>query len=172
MTLKALLNKRRSTRRYNDKTLDDSQVLTLCWAGYGLNENGRRNVPSAGGTYPMELYAVWNCHIYHYLPYGKRLEKLGSLENSESFGKQTVRINPAAIIVVAANWAKTTKRYGERGIRYVHMEAGHIGQNISLQAIEMGLGTVMIGAFSDGKVQRVLKIEENPLYLIPVGYYA
>ena len=169
--LKELLNKRRSTRKYNDKTLDDNQVLELCSAGYGLNENGRRTVPSAGGTYPMELYAVWNCHIYHYLPYGKRLEKLGSLDNQESFGKQTVRINAAAIIVVAANYDKTTPRYGKRGIRYVHMEAGHIGQNISLQAIEMGLGTVMIGAFRDSKVQRALKIAENPLYLIPVGYY-
>jgi SagB-type dehydrogenase family enzyme len=72
-------------------------------------------------------------------------------------------------IVIAAEVRRTTARYGQRAIRYVHMEAGHAGQNVSLQAIALGLGTVMIGAFDDGEVKEVLGIREEPLYIIPVG---
>jgi SagB-type dehydrogenase family enzyme len=165
--LKELLDKRRSIRRYNDKALTSKQLEKLCWAGYGIAKNGRRTVPSAGASYPMELYVVWEGHIYHYLPLRNDLEKVETLDSSE----QVMIFDAGTVIVVAANYDKTTKRYGKRGFRYVHMEAGHIGQNISLQAIEMGLGTVMIGAFRDGKVKRILKIDENPLYLIRVGYY-
>jgi SagB-type dehydrogenase family enzyme len=72
-------------------------------------------------------------------------------------------------IVIAADYGRTTGHYGQRGNRYVHMEVGHVGQNVSLQAIALGLGTVMIGAFEDKQVQEVLGIKEEPLYIIPVG---
>jgi SagB-type dehydrogenase family enzyme len=63
-------------------------------------------------------------------------------------------------------------RYGERGMRYVHMEVGHVGENVYLQARSMGLDTVAIGAFHDDEVSKVLKLPEKhkPLYLMPVGY--
>jgi SagB-type dehydrogenase family enzyme len=56
-------------------------------------------------------------------------------------------------IVIAAVYERTTNRYGERGIRYVHMEAGHVGQNLYLQAVARGLGMVVVGAFYDDQVQ-------------------
>ncbi len=81
-------------------------------------------------------------------------------------------VRDAAInLVVAAVYERTTVRYGDRGVRYVRMEVGHVGQNIYLQAESLGLGTVVIGAFHDDRIQSLLGLSENckPLYVIPVG---
>ena len=74
-------------------------------------------------------------------------------------------------IIFTAIYERTTAKYGERGIRYVHMEAGHASQNVYLQAAAMNLSTVAIGAFHQQKVQRVLDLPENeqPLYIMPIG---
>jgi nitroreductase len=72
--------------------------------------------------------------------------------------------------VLAADYDVTRRRYGERGVeRYVHMDAGHAAQNVLLQAEALDLGAAPIGAFSDTSVRRVLGIELEPLYLIPIG---
>jgi SagB-type dehydrogenase family enzyme len=75
-------------------------------------------------------------------------------------------------IVIVADYSRTTRRYGNRGERYVLMEVGHAGQNISLQAIAMGLATVMVGSFRDEEISHVMQLSSNyePLYVIPVGY--
>jgi SagB-type dehydrogenase family enzyme len=74
-------------------------------------------------------------------------------------------------IVICALYHRTSYRYGGRGERYVHMEVGHTGQNIHLQAVALGLATVEIGAFCDEEVREVLGLEEQikPLYIMPVG---
>ena len=74
-------------------------------------------------------------------------------------------------IVIGALYERTAMRYGDRGERYVHMEAGHAGQNIYLQSTALGLATVAIGAFYDEEVSQVLRLDEplKPLYLMPVG---
>jgi SagB-type dehydrogenase family enzyme len=77
-------------------------------------------------------------------------------------------------IVIAAVYQRTEWGYGQRAIRYVHIEVGHAAQNIHLQALALGLGSVPIGAFHDDQVQKVLSLARNqqPLYIIPVGYPA
>jgi len=74
-------------------------------------------------------------------------------------------------IVLCALYHRTSGRYGKRGERYVHMEVGHTGQNIHLQAVALGLATVEVGAFRDEEVREVLGLEEQikPLYIMPVG---
>jgi len=77
----------------------------------------------------------------------------------------------AAIFALSAVYERITGKYGERGIRYAHLEAGHAAQNLLLQVVAFGLGAVLVGAFDDAKVKRVLSLskQEVPLYLIPVG---
>ncbi|HCJ79526.1 MAG TPA: nitroreductase, partial [Desulfotomaculum sp.] len=74
-------------------------------------------------------------------------------------------------IIFSAMYERITGKYGERGIRYVYMEAGHAAQNVCLQAVSLGLGAVVVGAFRDIEVQKVVNMpaQEHPLYIIPVG---
>jgi SagB-type dehydrogenase family enzyme len=75
------------------------------------------------------------------------------------------------ILVIAALERRTTGKYGQRGVRYVHMEAGHAAQNVLLQARALGLDAGLVGAFTDADVQRVVGLpsDTQPLYLVPVG---
>jgi SagB-type dehydrogenase family enzyme len=111
--------------------------------------------------------------VYHYSSSSHSLEKTKDQDIRIQLSRGALEqrmIEKAPInIVIAADYGRTTSHYGQRGIRYVHMEAGHVGQNISLQANALSLGTVMIGAFEDGEVKEILGIKEEPLYIIPVG---
>jgi SagB-type dehydrogenase family enzyme len=84
---------------------------------------------------------------------------------------QAAVTDAAVVFVLSAVYQRTTAKYGERGIRYVHMEAGHAAQNLTLQATALDLGAVVVGAFNDNGVKRVLSMDgrETPLYLIAVG---
>jgi len=74
-------------------------------------------------------------------------------------------------IIICAIYLRTSYPYGRRGERYVHMEVGHVGENIHLQAVALGLATVEVGAFNDEQVRKVLQLDEQikPLYIMPVG---
>ncbi len=186
MSIEEAIFRRRSKREYLDKPLDGFQLSQLLWASQGITEpkSGLRVTPSAGGTYPLEVYAVVgeNCvkdlraGIYRYSPKDHTIVLVASGDfrtdlsaaalNQEWVAK--ARVN----FVVTAVYERTTQVYGSRGIRYVNMEAGHVGQNVYLIATAMGLGGVVIGAFHDEQVQSVLRLPKDqvPLYVIPVGY--
>jgi len=177
-SIEETLNRRRSVRDYKRGPLSLEEVSQLLWAASGRNLY-RRTAPSAGATYPLETYLVSGQveglipGIYHYSFSGHSLEmtKEQDVRNRLSraaLGQEMIEEAPVNIII-AADYGRTTGHYGQRGNRYVHMEVGHAGQNVSLQAIALGLGTVMIGAFEDKQVQEVLGIREDPLYIIPVG---
>jgi len=87
-----------------------------------------------------------------------------------ALGQTSVR-NAAAVIVISAVYERTTVKYGDRGIQYVHMESGHAAQNVFLQSVPLNIGTVVIGAFYDEAVKKVLEMpgHEQPLYIMPVG---
>jgi SagB-type dehydrogenase family enzyme len=77
-----------------------------------------------------------------------------------------------AIVVVTAIDSRTTGKYGPRGVRYVHMEVGHASQNLLLEAVALGLGGAVVGAFDDADLKRLLRLpgEEHPLAILPVGH--
>lgn len=178
----ALLN-RRSVRSYTGDPLTIDAVGQLLWAAQGITQPARgfRTAPSAGATYPFEVYVVaarvtgLDAGIYKYDPQHHRLMLMREgdfrTQLAESALGQSSISDGAINIVLAGIYERTTQRYGDRGIRYVHMEAGHIAQNIFLQAVALGLGSVPIGAFNDSNVQEMLRIpqNENPLYILPVG---
>ena len=177
------LHERRSVREYNDEPLQLNEVSQLLWSAQGITgSRGRyRTTPSAGALYPLEVYVVvgnvegLEQGVYKYKPHEHGLEKISNEDIRDelalaALGQASVG-KSAAVIVFSAVYERTTQKYGERGIRYVHMEAGHAVQNVFLQAVSMDLGMVVVGAFRDDEVKDVLNMpdEEHPLYILPVG---
>ena len=180
ISLEETLSKRKSVREYTREPLNKKEISQLLWAAQGITHEGwKRTAPSAGATYPLEIYLVVNRAeglepgLYHYLPSEHTLE----LKKSGKFGKKLAEaaLNQEMIekapldIVITALYQRTTSRYGDRGRRYIYMEVGHVGQNIYLQAEALGLGTVVVGAFRDDRVKKLLGIDEKVFYIMPVG---
>ncbi len=178
LSLEEALARRRSVRQYSEAALSLEVLGQLLWAAQGITHpGGYRTAPSAGALYPLEVYAVTPKAAYHYEPQHHRLsiQAEGDLRPRlhQAALRQEAVLKAPAVIVITAVYARTTQKYGEqRGIRYVHLEAGHAAQNLLLQAVALGLGGVPIGAFHDAQVQQVLVLpaDQQPLYLIPVGY--
>ncbi len=174
------INERRSIRTYKDAPLTLKEVSQLLWASQGTVASGRRAAPSAGATYPLEIFFVagnvegLKQGLYRYKNKEHSLELIreGDFRKpvSDRALRQDMILKAPATIVVSAVFERTKARYGTRAERYVHMEAGHVGENIMLQATALGLGTVPVGAFIDSEVKSVLGIKEDPLYLFPVGW--
>jgi SagB-type dehydrogenase family enzyme len=182
MSVEAALLARRSVREYKNEPLSLEEISQLLWAAQGIT--GRRmfrTAPSAGALYPLEVYVVAGnvtglpAGIYKYRMQNHEMVRVGEGDKrseltSAALGQSCIR-SASAVIVFSAVYARTTGKYGERGVRYVHMEVGHAAQNVGLQAVALNLGTVMIGAFLDRDVKRVVQMPEGeePLYLLPVG---
>ena len=182
VSLEEAIRVRRSVREYSDEPLTLTELGRLLWAAQGVtSDRGARAAPSAGGTYPLEVYAATAMvtglqpGVYRYHPREHALETVSGGDVRAGLmeaGLGQACIGDGAVdIIVAAVYGRTTERYGDRGIRYVHLEAGHAAQNLCLQAVTLGLGAVTVGAFSDEQVRAAagLPAEEQPLYIIPVG---
>jgi SagB-type dehydrogenase family enzyme len=177
MLLEKVIAARRSRRNFSPKSFTLEQISQLCWAAQGQEAGGRyRTTPSAGATYPLELFVVTGDGLFHYLPAGHSLKKLTELDlrkdlASAAWGQEFIEAAPLTL-VFAAEFSRTTNHYGKRGIRYVYMEAGHAAQNVHLQAEALGLGSVAVGAFDDASVSKVLSLPKNlePVYMVIVGY--
>ncbi len=182
MTVEEALFQRRSVRDYTGEPLSLEEVSQLLWAAQGITVDwGGRTAPSAGGTYPLKLYLVagevdgLDAGIYLYHPGRHELAKILSgdvrKELAESSLGQSSVEDGAVVLVISAVYERTTGRYGGRGLRYVHMEAGHAAQNVYLQATALDLGCVVVGAFQDDELGALLGLPEDeaPLYVIPVG---
>lgn len=193
VSLEETILRRRAVRRYSKKPLLLSQLSQILWSAQGITgTKGFRAAPSAGATYPLEIYVVIGeqcivageakqdfqevqAGIYHYEPNAHSL----SLHTSGDLRPYLARaaldedfIAKAPVdIVICALYHRTSYRYGKRGERYVHMEVGHVGENIHLQAVALGLSTVEVGAFNDEAVTKVLGVNQQfkPLYIMPVG---
>lgn len=173
---------RKSTRNYKEGPLQLKEVSQLLWAALGMTRpGGYRTCPSAGALYPLELLLAagmveglptgsyrYDCAA-HSLVYLGEKDIRGELAQAALW--QSMIARAPATIAICAVFERTTRRYGERGIRYVFMESGHAAQNIHLQAVSLDLGTVVIGAFRDDEVKKALGLQadQSPLLLMPVG---
>ena len=111
--------------------------------------------------------------VYHYKPFDHSIEvvRRGDLRAElcdEALSQEWIE-DAALSIVIAGVYERTMDRYAARGVRYVHMEVGAVAENVYLQAGGVGLGTTLVGAFSDDGVAELLRIEEKPLAIMPVG---
>jgi SagB-type dehydrogenase family enzyme len=186
ITVEEALRKRRSIRKYSGLPVNVQELSELIFAAQGITEEaygtGLRTAPSAGALYPIEVYIIAHSvkgiepGLYHYRPPGHTLDLIrkGDMRREVSnagLGQGPLR-EAAVVIALTGVFNRTTGKYGERGIKYVFMEAGHVSQNILLEAVSLGLGAVPIGAFRDDELDRLLGLDigrENSLYLIAVG---
>lgn len=181
MSVEAAIKGRRSERQFRKGALTLAELSQVLWAAQGSTGGTHRSVPSAGALYPLEIMAVVGeveglpAGVYRYHPGGHRLSLQVAGDKRRELASAAVEqrwIGEAqACLVIAAVYERTTSKYGERGHRYVHMEAGHAGQNVYLQAEALGLGTVMVGAFQDEQVRILLGLRrtERPLAIMPLG---
>ena len=174
------IRQRRSVRAFKPDRLTDKQTSLLLFAAQGVTcpERSLRAAPSAGATYPLEVFIFDPDGIHRYRPERHALETLSAQDQRDSLAQaalnQTWIAQAPTVIVIAAEYDRTTGRYGQRGIRYVHIETGHAAQNIHLQAVALGLASVPVGAFEDDAVRDLAGLPPalEPLYIIPVGHAA
>jgi SagB-type dehydrogenase family enzyme len=176
------LQNRRSVRRFKNEPVSLSELSQLLWAAQGITTpRGFRTAPSAGALFPIEIYVASgnvtdlpagvykynyrNHTLTHSVDGDKRTELCQAALNQASIAKAPV------VILFCAVYERVTRTYGQRGIQYIFMEIGHAAQNVCLQAVALGLGSVVIGAFRDNEVKLIanLAANEEPTYFIPVG---
>ena len=185
MSVEEALKKRRTVRQFSNKELSLAQVSQLLWGTDGTSDSrGLRTAPSAGATYPLEFYLVVGERgvtglapgLYHYRPDSHTLELTRKGDLRAPVARACLHQNWMAaapvMVVFAAQYGRCTARYGERGIRYTHMEVGHTGENLFLQAEALGLACGIVGAFEDRTLKEVLHLpqQHEPLLVMPVGY--
>jgi len=182
LALQAAIARRRSLRAYAPGSLTLSEAAQLAWAAQGLSHgDGRRTAPSAGALYPLELYLCAGRvdglapGVYRYLPPDHALVRTGEGDRRHRLaaaarGQEWIAAG-ALVLAVAGIYRRTAAHYGSRAERYVHIEVGHVAQNVYLQAVALDLGTVVVGAFDDDAVAAALGLPagERPLALLPVG---
>jgi SagB-type dehydrogenase family enzyme len=180
--LGTVLRQRRSVRAFEPESLTLSAIAKLLWAAQGItSDEGLRATPSAGALYPLELHLIAGsvdglpAGSYRYDPYRHALE--AGVAGDQRTGIAAAALHQdwvaqaAVIVVVTAVDARTTRKYGRRGIRYVQMEVGHASQNLLLAATALGLGGTIVGAFDDDRLGELLRLRdgERPLAILAVG---
>ena len=187
LTVEDAIANRRSIRSFRDKEMSLETLSQLLFAAYGVTTHkwgiDLHAAPSAGALYPFEIYIYvrkvkgLRRGIYRYVPHDHELIPIfyGDFDREvirACLGQDYAAGGNVTFILVAV-FSRTTRKYGERGYRYIYMEAGHISQNIYLEATSLGLGTVAIGAFYDDLMNQIVGVDGSTasvIYVQPVGY--
>ncbi|MGE2716520.1 SagB/ThcOx family dehydrogenase [Mycolicibacterium litorale] len=179
VSLEDAIQRRRSVRTFRPDPLPVGTIGQLLWAGQGVTApDGRRAAPSAGASYPLELYTVTAAEVMHYLPDGHRAETRATSDlrpqlKAAALDQASVGAAPL-VIVVAAEPGRLSQRYGDRAGAYTDIEVGHAAQNIALQAVANGLASVPIAALDAPRTSMILGLPsgQTVVYLLPVGFAA
>ena len=181
------LKMRRSVRSFSEESVSQEQLSYLLWAAAGIQrrERGReyRTTPSAGALYPIETYLIVNNvenlekGLYHYNVRMHALEILRLEDLAEEIASaalgQEMCSDAAVVFVWTAVFNRSKWKYGQRAFRYVYVDVGHMGQNLALAAVSLGLGSCQVGAFFDDEVNGAIDvdgIEESSVYMSVVGH--
>ena len=186
-SLPGLVAKRRTHRKFESRALPQASLAALLHCAYGVADCPleRRHVPSAGALFPLEIYIALNysmtppAGLYHYSPSDHALAQLNNTVPTKILAQslpEGADISAAPmVVVITAGFGKTTAKYGDRGYRYILLEAGHVAQNISLTAVALGLATFPVGGFYDDKINAWLGLDgvnQAACYLIGIGHPA
>jgi SagB-type dehydrogenase family enzyme len=181
-TIESSLQSRRSVRAFDGTAMSQRELGQLLWAAQGItSSDSHRTAPSAGATYPLEIYVVvlnvggLDAGIYHYrpkahdlelvVPGNRRPETIQAARGQQWIGQSAV------VFVFAATYARTSAKYGARAERYAHIETGAAAENLALEAVALNMGTCFVGAFDESEVRTLigLGVAESPLILLPAG---
>ncbi len=176
-SLEKAIKSRRSIRNFVKYNLSLEEISQLLWSAYGITDKNTNfhSVPSAGATFPLEIYYTTSEGVFHYIPQEHSVEQTifkDITENLSNVCWNQQFIKKASIsIIICAVYERTTLYYGERGYRYVYIEVGHVAENLCLQAVSLGLGSVCIGAFDDARLKKLLLLPKDvePIYIVTIG---
>lgn len=186
MALERAIKNRRTVRAFTAESLGVNHLSQLLWSGQGIT--GSRGVgraaPSEGALFPTDVYVVTgpsavqglDAGVYHYEPPAHAVSLLDEGDRRQALAlassAQMWMAEAPVSLVISAEYSRITGKYGQRGVRYAIMEAGHIAQNIFLMAEALALGAGIVGAFDDERVARTLGLPRGhePLLIMPVGY--
>ena len=183
MSVAQALEQRRSLREYADRAMTAEELAWVIHGATGITSaQGYRTAPSAGALYPLETYvAVSRVEgidqgLYHVDVRAQALEPVrsGSVAGDlmvAGLGQDFLRTAPAVLIITGV-FQRSRWKYRERHYRYVCWEGGHLAQNVYLAAEAAGLGACMVGAFLDGMVNDLVRVDgrrEAALGLIALG---
>ena len=182
VSIEQSLRERRSTRQFSSEAITLAHAGQLLWAAQGITSpEGFRTAPSAGGICPLEICLIvgnvgaLDPGVYRYFPksHELRLIKPGDFRvplAAATFNQSCVA-DGAALIGFSATYEAMIAKYGAGSEKYVDMEVGHASQNVHLQAVSLGLGTVVVAALREAEVREILNFpaNEKPIYLMPVG---
>jgi SagB-type dehydrogenase family enzyme len=185
ISLEKAIARRRTVRAFGPRPLRLEELSQLLWSAQGITDGRfKRSAPSAGALFPIDLYAVTGegcveglpAGVYHYQPQGHRITAVESGDLRQTLARaglsQMWMAQAPLQLVITAEYSRISGKYGARGERYAHIEAGHISQNIFLQAEALGLKAGIVGAFDDAQVVKILKIPAThvPILIMPVGH--
>jgi len=188
LSVEEAIKRRRTVRSFSSKTLEKEALSQLLYVVQGITEDKgfKRAIASGGALYPLDVYAIVgnkgvegiDAGVYHYIPAGHKIESVIVGDRRRQLAgaslSQMWMAGAPVNLVITAEYSRICSKYGDRGIRYAMIEAGHAGQNIFLQAEALGLKAGIVGAFDNSNVINVLGIPEShePLLIMPVGYQA
>jgi SagB-type dehydrogenase family enzyme len=176
VSVEKALSQRRSVRVYKDEPLSLSEVSQILWAAQGVSDSasGKRTAPSARAMYFLDVYLVsGNVEglppgLYRYRPQGHQLERImeGDAKNKllEAAGQASIKSAAAALVITGQSDRSTNPNW-------MYLEAGHAAQNVYLQGVSLGIGTVVTAGFKPDEVKKALSLPENQtvIYIMPLG---
>jgi SagB-type dehydrogenase family enzyme len=182
MPLAQALHERRSIRAYAETPLTLADAAQLLWSAAGITSpEGFRTTPSAGATFPLETYLIAGAvdglaaGVYRYDPAAHGLNRTAAgdvrADLASACMNQACVATCAAAILFGAVFERTAAKYGDMGHGFVLLEAGHAAQNVSLQAVALGLGAVAIGALDEQRLKSLAAMGDNekPVYMMVFG---
>jgi len=176
VSVEKALWQRRSVRAYKEEPLSLAEVSQILWAAQGVSDSasGKRTAPSARAMYFLDVYLIsgnvegLSPGLYRYRPQGHQLERImeGNAKNKllEAAGQASIKSAVAALVITGQSDRSTNPNW-------MYLEAGHAAQNVYLQGVSLGIGTVVTAGFKPDEVQKALSLPENQtvIYIMPLG---
>jgi SagB-type dehydrogenase family enzyme len=190
LTLADAMISRTSCREMRPAPVTLAELGTMLYCAYGVNRSNEdsafprpfRTVPSGGGLYPLEIYfhtaAVEGlaAGLYHYNAVRHRVYRLRdgdfSFDISNGLIQPNLAVDASVLFFFTAIFERSVFKYGDRGYRFVLMEAGHAAQNLNLAAAGLGFGALNVGGFVDRTIDEFLAVDgvtHSTVYIVAAG---